>query len=193
MKSHSVLFAVLVFLAGSIGQAQSTTPNPQVQRDLAQRLEQTTAQLKQQLEQRRGGIQFYAFTLRNPGAWWTNTALVARLGLTDDQKTKIERAFENHRLDLESKTALLQKEETQLTRLLDSDPIDRNAVYMQIEHVIQARGDLERTNSVMTLEMREYLTRDQWMQLPRSVNVQKFMVTPKGSIAPNPGRGKPQQ
>ena len=132
--------------------------------------------------------------MRNPGAWWTNASLVARLGLTDDQKVKIERAFENHRLDLESKTALLQKEETQLTRLLDSDPIDRNAVFTQIERVIQARGDLERTNSVMTLEMREYLTRDQWMQLPRSVNVKKYMVVPKGDEQGGRGqRGKPQQ
>jgi hypothetical protein len=36
------------------------------------------------------------------GAWWSNTALVTRLGLTVDQKAKIEKSFENHRLSLES-------------------------------------------------------------------------------------------
>src|SRR5262245_23647463 len=41
---------------------------------------------------------------RRTGRWggWsmgTNPNLVARLGLTDDQKTRIERAFENHRQD----------------------------------------------------------------------------------------------
>src|SRR5262245_10010303 len=35
------------------------------------------------------------------GAWWTNAALVERLGLADDQKAKIERAFENHRQKLQ--------------------------------------------------------------------------------------------
>jgi Spy/CpxP family protein refolding chaperone len=180
MKAHSALFALLIAsLTGSIAQAQSTTPHWQVQRALAQVAVQPKQELQLKVFDGSGAIQYYGFTVRNLGAWWTNVALVTRLGLTDDQKAKIERAFENHRLDLESKTALLQKEEAQLTRLLESDPIDRNAVFTQIEHVIQARGELERTNSVMTLEMRGYLTRDQWLQLPRSVDVKKFIVAPK--------------
>jgi len=109
------------------------------------------------------------------GAWWTNTALVQRLGLTDDQKAKIERAFENHRQNIVSSTELLEKEEAQLARLLEADPVDRNAVLTQIDRVVQTRGDMERANSVMTLEMRQYLTRAQWMQLqglpPRVVRV----------------------
>src|SRR5262249_34686578 len=99
------------------------------------------------------------------GAWWTNTQLVTRLGLTDDQKAKIQRAFENHRPTLESSTALLDKEEAQLAKLLAADTIDRNAVLSQIDRVTQARSEMERINSVMTLEMRESLTRAQWTQL----------------------------
>src|SRR6185503_9389693 len=98
--------------------------------------------------------------------WWTNAALVARLGLTDDQKVRIERAFENRRQELTSKTESLQKEESQLARLLEAEPVDRNAVLTEIDRVIQARGELERTNSAMTLEMREALTLAQWTQLP---------------------------
>src|SRR5262245_47350479 len=45
-----------------------------------------------------------------PGAWWTNTALVERLGLTEDQKAKIERTFENHRQNILLATAQLEKE-----------------------------------------------------------------------------------
>src|SRR5262245_44929633 len=183
MKTHSVLFALLIAsLSSSIAQAQATAPNPQIQR-------------KQELQLKvfdgRGAIQYHGFTVRNPGAWGTNAALVARLGLTDDQKLKIERALENHRLDLEWKTGLLQKEEDQFWRLLNSNQLNEMPLCMQIEHVVQARAELERTNSEMTLEMREYLTRSQWMQLPRSVNVKKYIVAPKGSIVPNPGRGKP--
>jgi hypothetical protein len=99
------------------------------------------------------------------GAWWTNNGLVERLGLSDDQKSKIEKAFENHRQAIVTSTAGLEKEEAQLARLLDAETIDRNAVLSQIDRVMQARNEMERESSVMTLEMREYLTRAQWSQL----------------------------
>src|SRR5262245_17089390 len=109
-----------------------------------------------------------AVVIQQPGAWWTNTALVERLGLTEEQKAKIERTFENHRQNIVSATAQLEKEELTLNRLLEAETIDRNAILSQIDRVVQARGEVERTNSAMTLEMREHLTRDQWMQLPRT-------------------------
>jgi Spy/CpxP family protein refolding chaperone len=101
------------------------------------------------------------------GAWWTNAALVARLGLTEDQKTRIARAYENHRLKIASTTNQLEKEELQLVGLLRAESIDRNAVLSQGDRVIQARGEVERVNNAMTLEMREVLTRTQWIQLPQ--------------------------
>lgn len=105
------------------------------------------------------------------GAWWTNTALVQQLGLTDDQKAKIEKAYENHRQNIVSSTQLLDKEEAQLGKLLDADSIDRNAVYTQIDRVVHARSEMERENSAMTMEMREALTRSQWLQLAPQWNI----------------------
>jgi len=99
------------------------------------------------------------------GAWWTNTALVQRLGLSGDQKTKIERAFENHRQNIVSSTDLLEKEEAQLARLLEAEAIDRNAVLSEIDRVTLAQREVARATAVMTLEMRGSLTRVQWMQL----------------------------
>jgi Spy/CpxP family protein refolding chaperone len=112
------------------------------------------------------------------GAWWMNTALMQRLGITDDQKTKIERTFENHRQAILSTTDQLEKEEALLAKLLDTDPVDRNAVYTQIDRVTQARSEMERAGALMTLEMRQSLTRAQWEQLPRTTTV----------LAPPPGR-----
>ena len=43
-----------------------------------------------------------------------------------------------------SATGLLEKEEAQLARLLDTEPMDRNAVLVQIDRVIQARSETER-------------------------------------------------
>jgi len=103
----------------------------------------------------------------NLGAWWRNAALVEQLGLTEDQKLRIERAYENHPTKIVSSTEQLEKDEAQLAKLLEADSIDRNAVLTQIDRVILARGEMERANSAMTLEMRETMSRAQWIQLPK--------------------------
>jgi Spy/CpxP family protein refolding chaperone len=98
-------------------------------------------------------------------AWWTDTALMTRLGLTDLQKARIESSFQAYRQNLTSAKETLEKEEAQLSRLLDADSVDRSAVTLQVNRVIQARGEMERLNAAMTLDMREQLTRAQWTQL----------------------------
>jgi len=101
-------------------------------------------------------------------AWWTDTRLVAQLGLSEDQKRRIENTFEAYRQNLSSATDELEREEAQLATLLEAESIDRSEVSRQINRVIQARGDMERTNATMMLEMREHLTRAQWTQLQNS-------------------------
>jgi hypothetical protein len=99
-------------------------------------------------------------------AWWTNTLLIRRLGITEDQKKKIEAVFEQHRPMLVQTKAELEKQEAALARMLEAEPMESaKTVSAQIDRVIQARGDMERTNSGMTLEMRQILTRAQWVQL----------------------------
>jgi len=100
-----------------------------------------------------------------PAAWWTDTALMTRLGLSDVQKARIENIFQTHRQNLTTSKDALEKEEGQLSKLLAADAIDRPSVFTQINKVIQARTDMERVNATMTLEMREQLTRAQWTQL----------------------------
>jgi heavy-metal resistance protein len=119
------------------------------------------------------------------GSWWTNPTLVARLGLTEDQKAKIGKSFENHRLTLEANKTALEKEEAQLARLLGAESVDRNAALAQIYRVVTARGEMERTNATMTLEMREHLTLAQWTQLQAQTNTSLRIVPP-------PPRGEQQ-
>jgi TonB family protein len=173
MKMLKVTHPLLVLiLAGVVGQAQS--PLTQAQQDLQglelQRFYSSVIVAYQ--GQRTGGrgaiaapVWITPNDVRSQGAWWTNTATIARLGLTDEQKTKLEKTFESHRQDLATRTDTLNKEEAQLSKLLEADPLDRNAIFAQIDRVTQARSELERSNSVMTMEMREVLTRAQWMQL----------------------------
>jgi hypothetical protein len=144
-----------------------------------------------------------------PTAWWTNTALVTKLGLSDVQKSRIANTFEAHRQNLASSKDQLEKEEAQLAKLLEAESIDRGSVFFQINRVIQARGEMERVNATMTLEMREQLTRPQWMQLQASgpqfkmvtitnhpaewelpVLLRAQPVTPAGAGARGPARGQ---
>jgi Spy/CpxP family protein refolding chaperone len=114
---------------------------------------------------------------------------VAQLGLTDDQKSKIEKIYESHKSNIASDSALLATQEAQLAALLAADPVDHNAVMGQIDRVVQARADLERSNSAMTLEMREVLTAAQWTQLPKPP---ALINTPFGPVT-NPREGGPGQ
>jgi Spy/CpxP family protein refolding chaperone len=164
-----------VCLLGAAAQAQEVTQNPQ-ERLRLNYLREVERYVTVQARSQQGDVlnRGSALAAQISGAWWTNTALVERLGLTDDQKAKIERAFENHRQNIVSSTGLLEKEEAQLNRLLEAETIDRNAVLTQIDRVVQARGEVERANSAMTLEMREHLTRAQWLQLPRTTGAVRF-------------------
>jgi len=123
------------------------------------------------------------------GAWWTNMALVTQLGLTSDQRARIERSFESHRLNLEADKAQLEKEEAQLARLLEVESVDRNATQAQIYRVVNARGEMERTNALMTLEMREQLTRTQWTQLQAWTNATMRIFPEPQAPAPSGPRG----
>jgi len=201
MKLHRIpLVILLVFVTSVFVQAQSGTLSPQAQEDITRAQEAQQRALKaeasalqaQQLQQGGGRGTPQVATPFGPaplprtgtigGAWWTNAALVSQLGLSDEQKTKIERAYENHKQTLTANTQALDKEEAQLAKLLAADPIDRNAVLNEIDRVVQARGDLERTNSAMTLEMREALTAAQWGQLQAPPTAGRI-YTPFGPIA----------
>jgi hypothetical protein len=118
-------------------------------------------------------------------AWWTNTAFVARLGLTDDQKSRIERAFEASRQNLTTSRDQLEKEEAQLSKMLAAETLDRGGIATQINRVVQARGDLERVNSLMTLEMRGVLTSLQWSQVQlQTANPNALVIVSPAPAAP---------
>jgi Spy/CpxP family protein refolding chaperone len=216
MKTIRILIGPLtILMMGAIAQSQQRTTEPPQQRTTEPQAGKTPGQYPPEvlrqieglisgangLEAKRQVRWITGDSFAGGSAWWTNTALVTRLGLTDDQKTRVERAFENHRQSLTTNTEQLTKEENQLQKLLEADPIDRNAILTQIDRVIQARGELERTNSAMTLEMREILTRAQWMQLPQNAGPAFYFRTGEtGSpliVAPGVrgggGRGAPGQ
>jgi Spy/CpxP family protein refolding chaperone len=99
------------------------------------------------------------------GRWWDNPHLAQQIGLTDDQKTKMDDIFQQHRLQLIDLNATLQKDEVILHPLLQADQLDESKILSQIDAIAQARAELEKANARMLFGLRKVLTPDQWKKL----------------------------
>jgi len=99
------------------------------------------------------------------GKWWKNSELVKKLGLSESQVQQIEKAFQDHRMQLIDLRAALEKQELTMQPLVDAERPDEAKVTAQIDKVAQARADLEKSNAKMLLAIRRILTVEQWKQL----------------------------
>ena len=99
------------------------------------------------------------------GKWWTNSALVQKLGLSETQVQKIEKIFQDHRTQLIDLRANVEKAEAVLEPLVEVEHPNEAQVTAQIDKIAQARGNLEKSNAQMLLAIRQVLTVDQWKQL----------------------------
>jgi Spy/CpxP family protein refolding chaperone len=106
-----------------------------------------------------------AFHLGPHGRWWNNPEFVQKLGLTADQQKKMEAIFEQSRPSLMDLSSSVRKEEMAMEPLLAADQPDEGKILAQIDHVAQARAELEKANARMLLSLRRLLTPDQWKTL----------------------------
>jgi Spy/CpxP family protein refolding chaperone len=97
--------------------------------------------------------------------WWNNPRMVDRLKLTDDQRKAMDDIMLEHREKLIDLHANLEKAELTMLPLMSADTPNDAAIKEQIDKVVQARGDLERADSLFLLAIRDKLTPDQWKQL----------------------------
>lgn len=116
-----------------------------------------------------------------PGRWWSEPAVVSRLGLTADQQKQMDAVFQQNRPKLIDLNAALQKEELALEPLLNTDRPEEAKTLAQIDRVAQARAELEKANARMLLGLRAALTPEQWKNLQAN--------PPRGPAGPA-GRGR---
>jgi Spy/CpxP family protein refolding chaperone len=102
---------------------------------------------------------------REPMKFWNNSEIATKIKLTDDQKQKLETTFTNYRLKLIDQRAAVEREEVKLQPLVQADKLDEAAITRQIDSLISARGQLERSSALMGVDIRKVLTTDQWKQL----------------------------
>ena len=104
----------------------------------------------------RGGLQ-----LGPPGRWWDDKKFAKSLGLNDDQQKRMDGIFGQNRDSLLSRYESLQKAESRLESLTRSNKPSEAALFTEIDHVAQARAELEKANTHMLLQLRDEMTAEQ--------------------------------
>jgi periplasmic protein CpxP/Spy len=122
------------------------------------------------------------------GRFWTDPALVSRLGLTADQQKQMDAVFQQNRPKLIDLNATLQKAEVALEPLLNVDRPDEARTMAQIDRVAEARAELEKANARMLLGLRAALTPDQWKTLQANPARQPMQGGPGPGGPGGPGR-----
>lgn len=104
----------------------------------------------------RGGLQ-----LGPPGRWWDDKKFAKSLGLNSDQQKRMDAVFGQNRDALVSRLDTLQKAESRLESLTHAGKPSEAALFTEIDHVAQARADLEKATTHMLLQLRDEMTPDQ--------------------------------
>jgi Spy/CpxP family protein refolding chaperone len=108
----------------------------------------------------RGGLQ-----LGPPGRWWDDKSFARDIGLSDDQKKKMDSIFKDNRGTLVDRYKDLEKQEDGLERLTTGSHLDEDKIFSQIDRVTEARAALEKANAHMLLQIRSQMSDDQISRL----------------------------
>jgi len=101
------------------------------------------------------------------GRWWDRPRLAQELGLTDEQKARLEEVASQRMRALIDARAAVQKAELELGLVADKEPFDARKVREAFFGLQQARQKLELERFEMLLAMRQVLTPEQWGKLRR--------------------------
>lgn len=216
-----VATVTLMLLAASLGWAQAEDPvdappppNPAVAQEMGQGPDVSIRQddMGPNIVVRTEGPMMGMMGGPIRGKWWKNPELAQKLGLSDDQISKMEKIFQDHRLQLIDLHAALEKQEVILDPMINADHPDEQQTLGQIDKVAQARANLEKSNARMLFAIRNVLTPEQWKKLqsererstvhmergfrtggreyrmrgPRGLNRRQAPTPPPGAPAPAP-------
>jgi len=104
----------------------------------------------------RGGLQ-----LGPPGRWWDENNFAQNLGLSGDQRKRMDAIFAENKGTLLSLYHSLEAEEAGLERLTSGTHLDEEQIFRQIDKVTEARAALEKANAHMLLKIRKQMTDEQ--------------------------------
>jgi Spy/CpxP family protein refolding chaperone len=108
----------------------------------------------------RGGLQ-----LGPPGRWWDDDWFAKSIGLDRNQQHRMDEVFKANKGQLVKLFKNLQHEESQMEKISRGQVLDEAQIDAQIDRVVQARGELEKANAHMLLDIRKEMTAEQLSRL----------------------------
>jgi Spy/CpxP family protein refolding chaperone len=89
-----------------------------------------------------------------PGRWWDDPDFAKDLGLTPEQKSKMDDIFNAHKAEIFSSYTSLLTEESALEKITHEIHPDEAGVFSAIDRIARARASLEKANAHMLLAIR---------------------------------------
>ena len=107
-----------------------------------------------------GGLQ-----LAPAGRWWDDSEFARSLGIDTKQQHRMDEVFSSNREMLLKLYKNLQHEEKELGKSIRSKELDEDQIFQHIDRVTQARGELEKANAHMLLQIRKEMSPEQTAKL----------------------------
>jgi hypothetical protein len=104
-----------------------------------------------------------------PGKWWRRAEIVQRLGLSEDQQTRLDNIFRGSANDLIDMKGSVEKESIALRGELDQPQLNRQAISRIAARLNDARARLFERELMMLVDMRAVLSDPQWNQMRAEV------------------------
>lgn len=100
-------------------------------------------------------------------AWWSRPEIAKDLNLTPAQRQQIRTTVQQYRAHLLNVRSEVERAEQALADEFNREPIDPNKTNEAIDRLVDARSDLTRTLTQLSLKLRLLLTEQQWQELQR--------------------------
>lgn len=95
--------------------------------------------------------------------WWASDEYKRELSLTMEQSRKLEEVFQAALPSLRSQKKALDDAEKQFQQVMERENF--SSIMEKVDHLEGARASLNRTRTMMLVNMRRLLTTEQWIKL----------------------------
>jgi Spy/CpxP family protein refolding chaperone len=100
-------------------------------------------------------------------AWWSRPQIARDLNLSPAQREQIRTTVQQYRPHLLNVRAAVNQAEQALAEQFNRNPVDPGKTNEAIERLVDARSDLTRTLTRLSLKLRLVLSEQQWQELQR--------------------------
>ncbi len=95
------------------------------------------------------------------GRWWDDRSVIKTVGLSSEQKTKMDAVFDANKPAILAAYRNLLAEQSELAAVSKDPHADKAQVFAAIDAVNQARAALEKTTAQIYLDLRKQMSPEQ--------------------------------